>query len=229
MVNHFYFTEFIFGDPHFKTVDNKNFTFNGVGEYVLVDTPPALGFKVQARLQPFSSNTTGTVISAIGVKQGDIPTVQVSAENGQIQLHVGGDQHELSVGDSPLIVGASGVVSTDLAGGIPDGAMGMDEEQVSVRMEDTGSIVVSTGEEASIGISLQNGFLGISVSLPQNFMSMTSGFLGNFNGDPDDDFMDRSGNVVLSSSSEQEIYTQFGLQCKLDIHYGTTKDDRTSG
>lgn len=198
-------------------MDNQNFTFNGVGEYVLLDTPTALGFKVQARLQPFSSNITGTVISAIGVKLGSLPTVQVSAENGQLRLHVGGDRYELSTSDSPLIVGASGVVSTDLTGGLPGGAMETDDEQVSVRMEDPAGIVVSTGQAASISVSLQAGFLGISVSLPEGFVGVTSGLLGNFNGDPDDDFMVRNGDVVMASSSEREIYTQFGLQCKLSI------------
>ena len=55
----------MFGDPHFQTLDGRNFTFNGIGEYILVQTPTLIGLDVQARLEAFSSNVTGTVVSNI--------------------------------------------------------------------------------------------------------------------------------------------------------------------
>lgn len=40
-----------FGDPHFVTFDGANFTFNGRGEYVLLEAA-LTGLMVQARAQP---------------------------------------------------------------------------------------------------------------------------------------------------------------------------------
>ena len=206
---------FMFGDPHFKSVDNQNFTFNGIGEYIFIRTPPSLDFSVQARLESFSSNVTGTIMTAIAVKQGDMQTVQVVAEGGQMNVYIAGTRHELATGDSPLIVDASGVVSSDLSGGIGSTMeMAMSTDMVFVRMDDSGNIVVSTADGASVSVSLQDSFLGISVSLPSNFSGdLTSGLLGTFNGDPSDDFRNTEGEV-LTLNSEAEIYNQFGLLCE---------------
>ena len=57
----------MWGDPHIKTLDNLEYTFNGLGEYIMVKTD---SFELQARtarawdsqLQP---SLTGTVFSAV--------------------------------------------------------------------------------------------------------------------------------------------------------------------
>ena len=211
--------EFTFGDPHFRTVDSANFTFNGIGEYVLIHSPSV---KVQARLQKFSSNVTGTVISAIAVKQGDVHTIQVQNENEEIAVYIGGVKHEINVGESPLVVTSSGVISNDLSGGISieDVGAGGDamnmanmENQVFVRRDSEDGLVISTGGGASVSISLQTNFLAIVVELSETFEDMTSGLLGVFNGNPNDDFRNRDGDI-LNLSTEEEIYHQFGLACK---------------
>ena len=213
--------EFTSGDPHFQSVDRKNFTFNGIGEYIFVRTPDSLGFNVQGRLQAFSESVMGTVVSSIVVKQGATPPVQVSVENNELKVYVGGVEQELGVGGVPIIINEGGVVPNGIptaggggGGGVGGGMAGMMADQVIMMMENIDSIVVSTTEGASVIASLQNGFLGIAVSLPQTFNgSQTSGLLGVFNGDPDDDFRNREGDI-LNPENEEEIYTQFGLLCK---------------
>lgn len=199
-------------------MDNQTFTFNGIGEYILLRTAPSLGFSLQVRLEPFNGNATGTVVSAVVVRQRDVQTVQVVSENGQMNLYVAGTQYELTDSDSPLIVDASGVVSSDVSLGIADDtqdpmAMATMADQLSVRMDDTNSIIVSTADGASLSVSFQTGFLRISVSLPQSFSgNLTSGLLGVFNGNSSDDYRDRDG-TVLAPNNEEEIY-QFGLLCE---------------
>ena len=207
---------FAFGDPHFQTLDHRNYTFNGIGEYSLISTPDSVGFDVQARLEVFSSNVTGSMISNVVVKLVDIPTVQVEAGREQLHMYIGGVLHELAVGDSPLILNASGVISNNLTQGIGDIGNPMElallDEQMIVRMDDTNSLVMSTGRGEVVIVSLQTSFLEVSVALPDSFKNMTRGLLGVFNDNPADDFRDRNGSI-LSLSSEQEIY-QFGLMCK---------------
>lgn len=78
--------QFTSGDPHFLSVDGKNFTFNGIGEYIFVRTPASLGFSVQGRLRAFSGNVTGTVLSSIVVKQGATPPVQITVEDSELKV-----------------------------------------------------------------------------------------------------------------------------------------------
>ena len=208
--------EFTFGDPHFKTVDNQNYTFNGIGEYVLITTPRSLRFNVQARLQRFNANVTGTVMTAVIIRQGDVETLQVQAENNELVTYYAGTKLELELDDSPVVISSTAVFS-NLTGGLGDvgdpSAMFTMADQLFLRMDNTGSLVVSTGEGASVSILLENGFLGLTATLPDSFKNLTNGLLGVFNGDPDDDFRDRDGNV-LQLSTEREIYEHFGLLCK---------------
>ena len=178
-----------------------------------------MGFDVQARLEAFGSNITGSVISNVAVKLVDIPTVQVEAGREQLHMYIGGVLHELTVGDSPLILNASGVISNNLTHGIRNIGSPMEsalmDEQMVVRMDDTNSLVMSFGQGGAVIVSLQTSFLAVSMALPDSFNNMTRGLLGVFNDNPADDFRDRNGSI-LSLSSEQEIY-QFGLLC-ISVH-----------
>lgn len=197
-------------------MDNQNYTFNGIGEYILVTTPPSLGFSVQTRFQRFNANVTGTIMSAVVVKQQDVGTLQVQAESDQLVTYIAGTRVELEPSDSPVVVSNTAIFS-NLTGGLGDigdsRAMSMMADQLFLRMDDAGNLVVSTGEGISISISLENGFLELIATLPDSFQNMTSGLLGVFNDDPDDDFRARDG-TVLQLSTEREIYEQFGLLCK---------------
>ena len=200
-----------------ETLDRRNFTFNGVGEYILIDTPESVGFDLQARMETLGTNVSGTVMTSIVVKLRGIPAIQIEAGSSSPDVYISGVQYEMTVGDLPLMVTSSGVMSSNLTSGIRDIGdpmlMAVMNEQVSVRMVSVNSVAVVFGDGGSITVSLQNTFLGLSVSLPDSFKNSTSGLLGYFNDDPDDDYRDRDGHI-LSLSSEQEIYCQFGLQCR---------------
>ena len=208
---------FAFGEPHFQTLDRSNFTFNGIGEYLLINTNTSVRLDVQARLEMLSSNATGSVISNIVVKLGDIPAVQVEAGSEQLNIYIGGTLYELEAGDSPLILNSSGILSSNLSGGISDigdpMVLATSDEMMVVRMEGANRVVIGIGEGASIIASLQTNFLALIVALPESFMNKTSGLLGVFNGHPNDDFRNRIG-TILDITSEREIYEQFGLSCK---------------
>ena len=144
------------------------------------------------------------------MKLGDISPVQVEAGSEQLNVYIGGVLQEMAVGDSPLILNGSGIVSTNLTGGIGNigdpMALAMATEQMVIRMEDTNSLVISAGEGES------SNFLQLSIALPDSFKNKTSGLLGVFNDNPDDDFRDRNG-TILDLFTEREIY-EFGLLCK---------------
>lgn len=214
---------FIFGDPHFVSIDNNNFTFNGIGEYLLLQSP-SNNLVIQSRLEQFDQNTPGTVLTSIVIKEGTTQSVQVNVESGGLELIVNGLTVELPTKLSPIVVTSMGVTDITMplvsaeggAFGASDSATSND--QVFVRRDDDNSLLITTPNGASLSVRLENSFLGTSVELTENFRGDTNGLLGVFNGDFSDDFTLPNG-TVLNISSEKDIY-QFGLQCKqIDANY----------
>ena len=54
------------GDPHINTLDGRQYTFNGLGEYVLL-RPDSVDFEIQARTKLAAPDTNATVFSAIAL------------------------------------------------------------------------------------------------------------------------------------------------------------------
>ena len=69
------FSALIWGDPHFITLDNKSFTFNGLGEYTMVAIDDGT-FELQARTKRTSGRGLGTVFSAAAAKEMNTPAVE---------------------------------------------------------------------------------------------------------------------------------------------------------
>ena len=63
-----------FGDPHITTLDGFTYTFNGIGEYVLVRSMDD-DIEFQGRTEEVE-NSNATVFSAIAIRHNEI-TVQV--------------------------------------------------------------------------------------------------------------------------------------------------------
>ena len=76
-----FFIGWTVGDPHFVTLDGKNYTFNGLGEYIMVDARNGF-FKLQARTKLAKGDGTATVFSAAVAKENNTSVVQVDIEDG---------------------------------------------------------------------------------------------------------------------------------------------------
>lgn len=65
----------------------------------------------------------------------------------------------------------------------------------------------------SVTVTLSSGLLNAIVVLPQDFMGLTQGLLGNFNGNAADDFIYPNGTMLDNDASDRIIH-DFGLTCK---------------
>ena len=68
-----------------------------------------------------------------------------------------------------------------------------------------------------MNITEANGLLTISTLIPGNYRGKTSGLMGNFNGDPDDDLLPRGATTPSPSNSTDRTIFQFGKTCKFDF------------
>ena len=64
-----YFIAWGWGDPHITTIDGRRYTFNGLGEYVLLRTTSS-NFELQGRTE-LAPNSDATLFSAFALMEGD--------------------------------------------------------------------------------------------------------------------------------------------------------------
>ena len=70
-----------FGDPHFVTLDGRNYTFNGLGEYTMVDFQNG-SFLVQARTEKAPGDNKATVFTAGAAKETGSSKAEVKVKSG---------------------------------------------------------------------------------------------------------------------------------------------------
>ncbi|XP_077730643.1 sushi domain-containing protein 2 isoform X1 [Canis aureus] len=179
-----------FGDPHFITFDGASFSFNGRGEYVLLEAE-LTNLRVQGRAQPRTTpegpQDRGTGLTAVAVQEGNSDVVEVRLAGGAGVLQVLLNQEVLSFTEQSWM---------DLKGMF-----------LSVAAGDSVSIMLSSG--AGLEVSVQGPFLSVTVLLPEKFLTHTQGLLGTLNDDPTDDFVLRDGNVLPPKASSRELF-RFG-------------------
>ena len=70
-----------FGDPHIHTLDNFEYTFNGLGEYTLIETTGG-NFTLQGRTAKATNDkgieTNATVFSAFAAQDSDSDRIHVA-------------------------------------------------------------------------------------------------------------------------------------------------------
>lgn len=185
----------MYGDPHFVTLDGYRYTFNGKGEFVLIETDDG-SFTLQGRMTevttPAGMPSTATVLSALVAKQVDSDTVQFEISRQGIDVLVNGELVELSVGSE--IPAWNAVI------------LRFGELKYGVRF--------SCG--VIIEMKRQMDYLSaVVVSLPESYMNHTMGLLGYFNGNQKDDLLPEPGVDPLPLDSDLlAIHEGFGLFCE---------------
>ena len=158
-------------------------------------------------------------MSAIAIEQGDVQ-LQIEVKDSMFQLYVQGSPQSLPTGDNVYIVTANGV-SPILNNGMDiqsvtsqDFLIQQDSsDQLSVQIDNSGTLVIITPGGATVMVSLQMSFLQTTVILSDSYIDETRGLMGVHNGDPSDDFTLPNDTVLRGNLTEAEIYS-FGLQCK---------------
>ena len=193
------YTAFTFGDPHIVTLDGLKYTFNGFGEYVLIETEDD-SFTLQGRMIQARDDDgnliSATAYSAIVAKQSDSDTIQ------------------FQVVDSEIIVDdIDALVNGELLDfeGLPNQQF----NNVTLRkIDSTISALFSSG--VHIEVKVENGIISVlSATLPVIYKSKTAGLMGNYNGDPADDLLPRDKTEPISPSSDvEEVHKNFGVTCE---------------
>ena len=186
---------FVLGDPHLITLDGFKYTFNGKGEFTLVEHKDGL-FTLQGRMTQ-AENSDGmpvqaTVFSAVVAKQFNSDTVQFRRSRRGVDALVNG-------------------VMIDFEN-LP--RQYFNNVALFYKGDQTMSALFSSG--AYVEAKAENGIISVLlVSLPESFYNATRGLMGVFNGDMTDDLTAKDSTQYLPlASSNNRIHHQFGLSCK---------------
>lgn len=174
------------GDPHLATFDGHFYDLQAVGELVLATDGD--DFMVQVRQQPWGSSTLVSVNTAVAMQVG---SNRVGYYVGRATpFHVDG-------------VPVSGVRSNYLlsGGGRIDATPGAFD------------VTWPTGERVHVGILSDH--LNVSISPAPDQLGRMSGLLGNFDGDPQNDFIVREGASLPTPLSFIDLYNLFAASWRI--------------
>ena len=193
-----YTTARIFGDPHLVTLDGYKFTFNGFGEFILVESLDR-SLTIQIRMtEPPTNNASnqtltgsGTVISAIVAKHINSDAVQFELIDDRLVAIVNGDEVDFEISELKF---------------------------TNLTVTDKGNRTLSAVLAAGVTITVRenNNILSdLALTISDAYYRNTYGLLGNYNGDKEDDLQPSNDNASLPlNATLEEIHYQFGLTCK---------------
>uniref|UniRef100_A0A8C2TP72 MUC4 protein n=1 Tax=Coturnix japonica TaxID=93934 RepID=A0A8C2TP72_COTJA len=185
-----------FGDPHITTLDGLTYTFNALGDFVLLLASDAhTSFVLQGRMARTGTAQATNFMAFVAQYTTTTPTTVSRAA--------------LCTPFDPRLKWAPSVSSfTD-----------MDAEvyySPGVLLVNTSSITAVFDGTISISISASSGMLSAVCSLLEQYHNGTRGLLGVWNHNPADDLQMPNGTNIPVNSSEEDIFN-YGMTCKSEL------------
>uniref|UniRef100_H0X1A8 Mucin 4, cell surface associated n=1 Tax=Otolemur garnettii TaxID=30611 RepID=H0X1A8_OTOGA len=192
----------MFGDPHITTMDGTNYTFNGLGDFLLVrawdrnssfllegrtaQTGSAQATNFIAFAAQYNSSSLGSITVQWLLEAHD--TIRVLLNNQTVTFET-----KYENGEGWEIFNATGVLLTR-----------------------NGSLVSASFDgTAAISVTALSNILHAFTSLPEEYQNHTEGLLGVWNDNPEDDFRMPNGSTLPGNSSE-EILFHYGMTWKIN-------------
>ncbi|KAH3847198.1 hypothetical protein DPMN_089515 [Dreissena polymorpha] len=191
-------TRSFWGDPHMRTLDGMNYTFNGHGEYVLLSIQTSnVTFSLQARTER-AKKADGNISDAT------IFTAFAARDHTNSSLHI-----ELNTAKDDLILYGNEIDLTKTLKDFGNDRFAFNSPTMSIYGVD-GVLRVSFLETGiTLEIRKEARMLSLDTIVPKTFNNVTKGLLGNFDGDPYNDFVYPNGSLLHFNASDLEIF-RFG-------------------
>ncbi|XP_035686817.1 mucin-like protein [Branchiostoma floridae] len=183
------------GDPHITTLDGTQYTFNGMGEYVLLDIDDG-EYQFQARTSPVQEHLGATVFSALVVQHRNHSAIQLElVGTSDMQLYINRSWADMSLFE------------------LEDYEMDVDDNAVIARTGNNSLLIVFVSG-ISVKATAEKAMLFFEFTLPPEFMNKTKGLLGRWDRDKSNDFEAFDGTVLPADASERELYS-FGTSWQI--------------
>ncbi|XP_059169978.1 uncharacterized protein LOC131951651 [Physella acuta] len=191
------------GDPHILSLDGNEYTFNGLGEYVLLwaeDIP----FMFQCRTEQIS-NAEGKKTNATGF----VAFAAVEGDNSKLQV-------ELDLVGTGMVIVANGHDVTVEFYKVSDYQETFDNNITITRedKENRTQMVATFPSGISLKVHVGMKILEFSIDVSTDLKGKFKGLMGNFNGNKSDDFILPDGTVLTANdtNTERKIFENFGRE-----------------
>ena len=197
----------IYGDPHYITLDNFEYTFNGFGEYLLVRTMPSVfpSFELQGRTRTSLNVTQATVLTGLAFQFNNLIRMEILLEpSAPLQMNV----------------------TFSISGGMPINLTPMLLQQgdsysnapLDIEVDSSNNFLIILGGSLSLIVSVKNGILDYLLALPPEHKYNTEGLMGTWNDNQEDDLIPYNSFIPISiNSSQRAIHYEFGQTWNLSM------------
>ncbi|XP_052691021.1 uncharacterized protein LOC128168863 isoform X6 [Crassostrea angulata] len=187
-----------FGDPHIVTLDGKNYTFNGYGEYTMLKiSKDSVQFDLQARTD-LATTANGTSINAT------IFSAFVAQDQTGSKLQI-----EMSRDKTKMLIRVN---DRDMTREFGNASYVLLNKNLSVRWENrtlaASFLKISVILRVNIGVR----FLVSEVVVDSTYSGFAKGLMGNFDGNATNEFILPNGTLLdeNATKTERDIYFNFG-------------------
>uniref|UniRef100_A0A8W8N019 Fibrillin-1 n=1 Tax=Magallana gigas TaxID=29159 RepID=A0A8W8N019_MAGGI len=187
-----------FGDPHIVTLDGKNYTFNGYGEYTMLKiSKDSIQFDLQARTD-LATTANGTSINAT-IFSGFVALDQTGSK---LQIEMSQDKTKMLVR----------VNDRDLTREFGNESYVSLNQNLSVRWENRTLAASFLQTSIILRVSLGVRFLISEVVVDNAYSGFAKGLMGNFDGNATNEFILPNGTLLDENATkiERDIYFNFG-------------------
>lgn len=211
----------VFGDPHIITFDNLEYTFNGKGEFVLVQANEGKArLNIHARFEQVSDNIYGEVratqLTAIAAQDNSSTVIEVrlrpKAAQWRYRLDVLADGRKVYFDRPSLKVQHFPGVTV----------------YTPTYILNQSEVIIMFPSGAGVEVIENKGFMATRVYLPWNFVNKTRGLFGNWSFDVTDDFTLPDGTlagVSTNMNSFESVHKNFALYWMLDTGESTAEKE----
>ncbi|XP_061508064.1 protein mesh isoform X1 [Anopheles gambiae] len=199
----------VFGDPHIVTFDGLQYTFNGMGEFVLLrGNNGRERIDVQGRFEQVARNIHGPVmatqLTSIAARGNTSTIIEVRLRPREAQwryrLDVFADQRRIYFDRQSLKFQHFHGVTV----------------YTPTYILNQSEVVIMFSSGVGVEVVENNGFMTARVYTPWSFINKTRGLFGNWSWDMQDDLVTPGGAIITPNINNfQNVHEQFGLQWML--------------
>ncbi|XP_053316345.1 mucin-4 [Spea bombifrons] len=184
----------MFGDPHITTLDGFSYTFNGLGEFLLLNASDSgISLILQGRTVQ-TGNASATNFDAF--------VAQYISSNASVKV-----EWYLSDNDTMTIYVNGQVTSFTYSN---DMDTHINNSNSAVFLLKNNGVTAIFGGHFSVSVSASLGILNAITGLPNQFINKTKGLMGTWNYDTNDDFLKPDGTIIPTLSTEEDIF-KYGM------------------